>query len=127
MSKLPKGPVGELSATLSQPTVRTIIDIKLDPNGLTFESNEKHDREGRLEFVLIAFDVTGRRINYLDKGFRLHVRADQHPAVEMKGFQTRFALDLPLGPGYLRLAVRDLISNRVGSLELQYVANEHLN
>jgi VWFA-related protein len=122
-SRLPKGPAGELSASLKQPTRRVVVDVKADPAGLALEQSAEGSRLGKIEFVLIAYDADGRRINYLDKGFQLNLSPQQYAGILVNGIPIRLALDLPAERVFLRIAVHDLNSGRVGSLEIRSFAD----
>jgi VWFA-related protein len=117
-ARLPDSPLGEMAATLKQPTHRVIIDLKVDPNGLALETTAAGVRSTKAEFVLVAYDADGKRINYLDRGFQLNLSTDQYARSLENGIPVRMALDLPSGPISLRIAVHDLTAGRPGSLEI---------
>jgi VWFA-related protein len=118
-SRLPEGPAGELVANLKQPTRRVIVDVKADLAGLALEQTSEGSRSGKIEFVLIAYDAEGKRINYFDKGFQLNLMPQQYAGTLANGIPIRMALDLPTERIFLRIAVHDLNSGKVGSLEVQ--------
>jgi hypothetical protein len=107
-----------LAATLKQPTRRVVVDVKADPAGFALEQTAEGARSGKVEFVLIAYDAAGKRINYLDKGFQLNLTPQQYAGILVNGIPIRLALDLPVERVFLRIAVHDLNSGRVGSLEV---------
>jgi hypothetical protein len=117
-ARLPDSPLGEMAATLKQPTHRVIIDLKVDPNGLALETTAAGVRSTKAEFVLVAYDADGKRINYLDRGFQLNLSTDQYARSLENGIPVRMALDLPSGPISLRIAVHDLTAGRPGSLKI---------
>ncbi len=119
-AKLPEGPAGEMAASLPGPTHRVIVDVKADAEDFALEQALDGRRSGKVEFVLIAYDESGKRINYLDKGFQLNLTADQYARTALNGIPIRLALDLPQGHSFLRIAVHDLVSGRAGSLEVPW-------
>jgi hypothetical protein len=70
--------------------------------------------------VLIAYDLDGRRVNYLDRGFQMGLRPEQYAGILANGIPIRLALDLPPHRVFLRIAVHDLASGKVGSIEIPY-------
>ncbi len=122
-TRVPEGPAGELAATLKQPTRRVVVDVKADPAGFALEQTAEGARSGKVEFVLIAYDAAGKRINYLDKGFQLNLTPQQYAGILVNGIPIRLALDLPVERVFLRIAVHDLNSGRVGSLEVRNSAD----
>jgi VWFA-related protein len=117
-AKLPDGPGGEMSATLKGPIHRTIVDLALDAHWLTYQLAPDGAHLAEMEFVLVAYDAESRRVNYLDKGFQLDVKADQFARTMATGIPIRLPLDLPEGRLTLRIAVHDLAAGRAGSLEI---------
>jgi len=120
-TRLPEGPAGEMSASLRRPTCRVIVDVRADPAEMTLVQTASGSRSGRIEFVLIAFDEDGERVNYLDRGFQMSLRPEQYSGVMNKGIPIRLALDLPSQRVFLRIAVHDLTSGKVGSIEIPYL------
>lgn len=119
-TSLPRGPAGEMSASLVQPARRVIVDVRADPAGMALEQTPSGSRAGKIEFVLIAFDEDGKRVNYLDRGFQMSLRPEQYAGVVQDGIPIRLALDLPPHRVFLRIAVHDLMSGKVGSIEIPY-------
>lgn len=119
-SQLPAGPAGEMSASLHGSTQRAIVDVKMDPHGLAIDDGADGSRTARIEFVLVAYDADGNRVNYLDRGFQLDAKSEKYARAMQNGIPIRLALDLPAGPVNLRIAVHDLNGDRAGSLEIPF-------
>jgi VWFA-related protein len=117
-TNLPAGPAGELTATLKTPPHRIIADLKIDPHGLLYDSSSDGALHSKVEFMLVAYDTEGQRINYLDSGFQLSLKAGQLAETMNTGIRIRLPLDLPAGRFSLRIAVHDLAAGRAGSLEV---------
>jgi hypothetical protein len=49
---------------------------------------------------------------------QLTLKPESYAQTLAGGIPMRFALDLPAGPSYLRIAVHDLDAGRAGSLEI---------
>lgn len=121
-SRLPKGPAGELASTIRQPAARVIVDVKADAAAIALEQGADGRRSGKIEFVLVAYDADGKRLNYLDRGFQMSLTPSQYEQTMANGIPIRLALDLPPQPVFLRIAVHDLNSNKAGSIEVRYNA-----
>ena len=71
-----------------------------------------------VEFVLVAYDNDGKRVNYVDRTAPIGLDAEHYARVRASGFPVRMELDLPAGAFSLRIAVYDLNSGHIGSLEV---------
>lgn len=112
------GAAGEMSAELKGPLHREIVDLKVDPRGISFAEAAGDVHAAQVEFVLVAYDGEGRKVNYVDKGFQMNLRREVYERTMAGGLPMRLAIDLPDGQYWLRIAVHDLVAGRVGSLEV---------
>ena len=117
-TKFSTTPAGEMAAQLTGPLHRTVVDLLIDPRGLDFAIAADGTREDIVEFVLVAYDGDGKRVNYVDQKAPLGLDTGLYAKVRASGFPVRMELDLPAGNFSLRLAVYDLNSGHVGSLEV---------
>ena len=117
-TKLPDGPAGEDAATLKGPVHRYIVDLKIDPRWFAFQTAPDGAHAVQVEFVLVAYDADGRRVNHLDRGFQMKLKADAFAHAMTAGIPIRLPLDLPEGRLSLRAAVHDLGAGRAGSMEI---------
>ena len=117
-AKLPAGPAGELTPALKVPLHRLIVDLNVDPHGLIYDTTPDGAQHSQIEFLLVAYDADGQRINYLDSGFQMNMKAGQYARTMASGIPIRLPLDLPAGQFSLRIAVHDLTAGRAGSLEV---------
>jgi VWFA-related protein len=117
-TKFSAAPVGEDAAQLKGPLHRTIVDLLVDPRGLDFVTAADGTRQDNVEFVLVAYDSDGKRVNYVDRPIQLSPNPEQYAKFRAAGFPLRMELDLPAGNFSLRLAVYDLTSGHIGSLEV---------
>jgi VWFA-related protein len=117
--KLPNdGPAGEMTASLKGQVFRSIVDLTIDPRGIAFEQSTQGVHQAQVEFVLVAYDAEGRRVNFIDRGFQINLRPGQFEQTMDTALPIRMALDLPKGQFSLRIAVHDLAAGRAGSLEV---------
>lgn len=117
-TKFSSTPAGEDAAQLKSPLHRTIVDWLVDPRGLDLAPAADGTRIGNVEFVLVAYDSDGKRVNYVDRRLPFALNAEQYARIRATGFPLRMELDLPAGNFSLRLAVYDLSSGHIGSMEV---------
>jgi hypothetical protein len=116
--KLPATPLGEMGATLKQPTRRFITDIVVDPHTIAFGEAKDGSHLLVLEFALVAYDTEGKRVNAMDRNLKAAVTAAQYAQIMAGGVPVRVAIDVPSAPTSLVIAVHDHVSSHVGSIEV---------
>ena len=117
--KLTEGPAGTMEAALKEkPVQRYIVDLAVDPHGLTFEETPDGTHQTDIEFTLVAYDADAKRVNYLDRAIRLSLKDKVYARIMAKGLPVRLALDLPPGQITLRIVVHNPSASRNGSLEV---------
>jgi hypothetical protein len=121
-TNVPAGPAGEMAVGLKGPMQHTVIDLTLDPHGLTFSETPEGVHSARIECALAAYDADGKRVNYLLRGIQLNIKRESYARVVADGVPLRLALDLPVGQSFLRIVVYDLDAGKVGSLEVPVTA-----
>jgi VWFA-related protein len=124
-ANLPAGPGGEMTASLKTPPHRVIADLNVDAHGLHFDASPDGVLHSKIEFTLVAYDADGSRVNYLDRGFQMNLKAGEIAQVMDSGIRIKFPLDLPAGHFSLRIAVHDLTAGRAGSLEIPIAVAEN--
>ena len=112
------GTAGELSPKVKGPVERYALDYAADMHNASITQSADGLSHASLEFVAVAYDRDGERLNYIDKGFTVNMNEEQYQQVMQKGLQIHQQLDLPAGEVYLRAVVHDLTSDRVGSVEI---------
>ncbi|HWE84751.1 MAG TPA: VWA domain-containing protein [Terracidiphilus sp.] len=115
---LPEQPIGAMAKTLKKPYSRYIADIAVDPRTLSFTTGAGGARDGNIEFTLVAYDAEGKRVNYVDRTTHLTLNAGQYGQIMASGLPVRLAMEMPGGHDFLVIAVHDMISARVGSIEI---------
>jgi hypothetical protein len=120
----PSGPGGVLSPKVKGPVERYSLDYAADLHGATLTQTDDGLSHASLEFVAVAYDRDGGRLNSVDKAFTVNMTEQQYAQVMQKGLQIHQQIDLPAGEVYLRCAVHDLVSDRVGSVEIPLLVKE---
>ena len=117
-ASLPAGPAGQMAAKMKGPLRRFVVDLSLDPRSLSFLDTPEGAHQARLEFLLVAYDTSGSRVNYVDQALTAKLSTKQFGDAMATGLHARIALDVPAMQTALRIAVQDLNAGRVGSLEV---------
>jgi VWFA-related protein len=113
-------PAGDKAASLKGGAHRFIVDLSVDPKGLTFAEGADGTRRTQLECALVAYDGEGKPVNSLGRSFDLHLSPEQYQQVQAAGgaVPVRLAMDLPAGDTVLRIVLYEPVSARTGSLEI---------
>ena len=92
--------------------------MTVDAHTLAFENESRGVHQAQLEFLLMAFDRDGKRVNYVDRSYAINIKPEEYAERMKSGVRGRLALDLPAGDLSLRLVVEDLVAGHAGSLEV---------
>jgi VWFA-related protein len=71
-----------------------------------------------IEIAILAYDDSGKRLNGAGEVVNLGLSTSNLEQSENSGYQARQTIDVPEQTAALRLAVRDVSSNKTGSLEV---------
>ena len=115
---LPTDPAGQMAATIKGPPHLYVVDLSVDPRGIAFSDAADGGHDAKIEFLLVGYDAQANRVNYQDQTLSITLKPKQFESIMANGLNARMFLDLPAGPGFLRIAVQDLNAGRVGSLEV---------
>jgi hypothetical protein len=115
---LPTDPAGQMAAAIKGPRHLYVVDLNVDPRGITFNDAADGGHDARIEFLLVGYDAQGNRVNYQDQPLEVTLKPKQFENIMANGLNARIFIDLPAGPNFLRIAVQDLKAGRVGSLEV---------
>ena len=96
------------------------LDFNLDARDLDLTTLPDGSKAARVEFIAAAYGRDGKLLNRVDQGFAFHMTPDQYPHALQSGIPRRIQLDLPPGQFFLRVAIHDLNSNRIGSVEFPF-------
>lgn len=107
---------------------RYAIDYELDGSQIALEDLENGMEYARFEIVFGAYDAESR----LMFGYR-SPREETHPVKDTEKlrhgpFRMRHVVEVPNGTAFLRLAVRDVVGDRIASVEIPLpLASEKVN
>jgi VWFA-related protein len=93
-----------------------VIDYRV--TDLALKGQAQNGKVPSFEFAVAAFDADSRRLN----GIVNNATADTTTARETSNsgvFRVRQELDVPAGAAWIRIGVRDKLTNRMGTLEVQ--------
>lgn len=116
--KVSAGPAGELADTLKPPVQRFLVDFAIDPRGLTWAAADGGHRQAVVEASMVAWTADGDRVNFTDRAFAVSLDGAELARAAASGLPLHQEIDLPSGDLYLRVAIHDLASGRIGSLEI---------
>jgi VWFA-related protein len=85
------------------------LDMPVGPNGLHRSS---------FEFGIVSYDADGNKLNGLDSKIDDTIPAIRFAHLQDTGYRVVQTVAVPVDTTSLRLAVRDVLANRVGSIEV---------
>ncbi|MGC2636287.1 MAG: VWA domain-containing protein [Acidobacteriaceae bacterium] len=111
------GPAGLVTKDVKHPQ-RYMVDYWVDPRGLDDKPlpNGLQDRD--IEVTQVAYDSEGIRENYTDVPLGVTLSPAKLEQARTHGIELHQQIDLPEGRGFLRVGVHDLISGRIGTVEI---------
>jgi VWFA-related protein len=115
------GTAGDLSPKVKRPLQRYCLDYAADLHAAALSETTDGVHHASIEFVAVAYDRDGSRLNAVDKAYAVNLAGDKYTQVMQKGLQIHQEIDLPSGEVYLRTAVHDLNSDRIGAIEVPLV------
>ena len=108
---------GQTRTALTLPRKHYTLSFNVDPHGLDMNTLSDGSSRAQVEFIAIVYGRDGKQLYRSDTAFAFHLRAEQYAAAMQHGIPRQVELDLPAGHIFLRVAVHDLLSNRMGSTE----------
>lgn len=109
------GPAGEMTPASAH---RYLVDFSADPRALTWKPGPNGIAHGEIEVSLVAWGADAHRVNYTDKAFAIDLDPQNAAKILASGLPLHQEIDLPPGAIYLRVALHDLPSGRIGSMEI---------
>lgn len=94
------------------------VRLVLVPQQIAAVSASEGNRRIKLEFVVRGYNRSGRAIWYSLETAQRTFTPVSYLKIQKAGFRIHRQIVVPVKAKYLRLAVRDALSNRVGSLEV---------
>jgi VWFA-related protein len=101
-----------------RPVVRYSVGYDVDVAPLALTASGDGVLHGAATFVAIAIDRDGKAVNSASGALDLHVRPEQYSRFVKEGIQFHQQLDVPAQTKWLRAAVYDHDSGRIGTLEV---------
>jgi VWFA-related protein len=95
---------------------QVFIDIGVDPHTVLFESKPNNRQQGKIEFATIVLNDEGKPITSKSDILNTELTPQTFAKVMSGSLVVRQKFDLPPGKYLLRIGVRDLQSNSMGSL-----------
>lgn len=117
------GPAGSLAGQLKNPR-RFVVDYWIDPRGLDHKTQPDGGQQSQIEVTEVAYDVDGLRVNYADQALGITQTQEQAAKALQGGLPLRQQIDLPAENVYLRIGVHDMLSGRIGTLEIPVPAGK---
>ena len=114
--KKPKSPPKALPPVMMQ---RYVIEYGLVPKQLDLPVESTGLHRSSLEFGVISYDADGKKLNGIDSKIDDTIPATRFAHLDDTGYRVIQTVAVPVTAASLRLAVRDALTNRVGSLEVQ--------
>jgi VWFA-related protein len=95
-----------------------VIHYILVAGMVKMDKTSRGKRGTTLQFAVRAYDREGRALRTILNSARLSLTPENYQRIEKTGLQMPLTIAVPVKTAFLRLAVRDDLSNHVGSLEL---------
>jgi VWFA-related protein len=118
------GPAGLMADRMHGSLRRYWIDYAADMHQVAAPLGADGLYHSSLEFVAMAYDRDGRILNVANRTFKMNLQSAQYERVMQSGLPLHEEIDVPAGDVYLRLAVHDLATNRIGSMEIPLRASD---
>jgi VWFA-related protein len=111
-------PAGK-NTSVAGPTTRYSVDFMIRWNDIALPAGPNNTHAGKLEIELLAFDRTGKAVNWNGGTQEMQLTPDFYAAIQRSGIPAHMEIDLPREPLYLEAGVRDLTSGKVGTLRIR--------
>lgn len=114
----PTEPAAGGNHSLSGPLTRFSVAFILPTDGLDLTSTNDGAHGGKLEVALVAYDRTGKAVNWTGGATAINLSAASWAAAQRGGIPLRLQLDLPNEPLTLATGVYDLMDRKAGTLQI---------
>lgn len=94
------------------------IDYSIPASQLGLNTAADGKRIANLEIVVLAFDERGKRMTGINDTISFALHTSQLQALQASGYRMQQTFDVPERASVLRIAVRDVSQNKVGSVEI---------
>jgi VWFA-related protein len=118
-TQLAKGNALNASSDIKGPYRRYAIDIAADPYSIHMDQASDGNRRAELQFLTYVYDQNGSLLNTENDAVRANFTPDLYAQILHSGLPYHQEISVPLkGDFYLRIGLHDLVTNRIGSLEV---------
>jgi VWFA-related protein len=112
---------------LTLPYQRLAIDFASFPSQFTLQPQPDGKHSGAIEFVACVYNAKGSLLNVVDRTVTLNLSPENYQRYLKSVIQMHFDLDTPAKQeSYVRLAIRDVATNRFGVVEFPASTVSHL-
>jgi VWFA-related protein len=111
-------PAGK-NTSVTGPTTRYSFDFMIRWTDVALASGPNGTHTGKVEIELLAFDRTGKAVNWNGGTQEMQLTPDLYAAIQRSGIPAHMEIDLPREPIYLEAGVHDLTTGKVGTLRIR--------
>ncbi|HZZ39153.1 MAG TPA: VWA domain-containing protein [Acidobacteriaceae bacterium] len=112
------GPAGKPPEPLRTPVRRFVIDYSIDPHQIVWNHLPDGMERSELEVAQELYSAEGKRVNSTDAGLEVTLTPAQMAQDMRGGLRVRQEIDVPGEDVSVRMAVRDVTSGRIGTVEI---------
>ena len=95
-----------------------VVSYGLIPRQLELSLGEDQARRGSLEFAIESYDVDGSRLNGVRTQVQDVIQPERYQIMLTSGYHMMQKIAVPVQASFLRMAVRDVKADHLGSLEI---------
>ena len=93
-----------------------IVDFGVNPHAIVFDSHPDKLQHAHLDFAIVAFDALGNQVNSQFDVVTTHLNPERYDAIMRGRLGFRQKITLPPGTYLLKLGVRDIKSDVMGTV-----------
>lgn len=95
-----------------------LITYGLIPRQLEFQPESGGVHKASLELGVLSYDQDGRKLNGIDTKIEDNIPSQRYALIPQEGYHLYQTVTIPVTASSVRLAVRDVAANHIGSLEV---------
>ncbi len=112
-------PLGSLNPRLKDKRlVRYNFAFALRPDQITLQAAQDGTRKGTLDLAIAVYDGDGKMLNFFSRAGAVSVKPEMLARLLERPFVIPLQLDLPPGALFVRVGVRDVPSQNIGTFEI---------
>jgi hypothetical protein len=96
-----------------------LITYGLLPRQLKLQDQPNGSHKASIELGVLSYDQDGRKLNGIDSQIEDNIPPQRYALMPEEGYHLFQTVVIPVTAASVRLAVRDTVANRVGSIEVQ--------